>query len=147
MNPPWIKVGNARLTLSDLKNGSVQNSFNEQEGNAIQFCKNWLSGIHEFEFYTSGSTGTPKKIVFTKEQLESSARLTGQALHLQPGFTALICLDCTFIAGAMMIVRSLVLGMNMIIKTPSANPLDRISDKIDFAAFVPYQFTTLLDQA
>ena len=147
MIPPKLKAGNDWLNLSDLKNGFMPNSFNEQENIAIQFCKDWLSGNSEFEFHTSGSTGIPKKIIFKREQLETSARLTARTLKLQPGFTALICLDCKFIAGAMMIVRSLVVGMNMIVKIPSANPLNGLSDRIDFAAFVPYQFVTLLEQA
>lgn len=146
MIQPKLKAGTTWLTLSDLNNGSTPDIITEQERNAIQFCQRWLNGKDKFVFQTSGSTGTPKKIIFTRAQLESSARLTERALNLQPGYTTLTCLDVNFIAGAMMLVRSLVTGMNMVIKTPSANPLDELPEEIDFAAFVPYQIITLLGQ-
>ena len=133
--------------MSDLKNGNAPDHIAEHERNSIQFCNQWLHGKQEFDFLTSGSTGNPKKITFRRDQLEESARLTGQALKLEPGYNALICLDTNFIAGAMMLVRSLVIGMNMILRTPTANPLQEIHEKIDFAAFVPYQIITLLEQS
>lgn len=145
--PLRLKAANEWLTLSDLKNGHTPVSLNDQEKNALQFCHQWLNGHQKFEFQTSGSTGTPKKIIFKRVQLEASARLTEQALQLQPGYSALICLDVNFIAGAMMMVRSLVTEMDMIIKTPSSNPLKDISDNLDFVALVPYQLVTVLDQS
>lgn len=145
--PLRLKAANEWLTLSDLKNGHTPVSLNDQEKNALQFCHQWLNGQQKFEFQTSGSTGTPKKIIFKRVELEASARLTEEALQLQPGYSALICLDVNFIAGAMMMVRSLVTGMDMIIKTPSSNPLKDFSDIIDFVALVPYQLVTVLDQS
>ncbi len=145
--PLRLKAANEWLTLSDLKNGHTPVSLNDQEKNALQFCHQWLNGQQKFEFQTSGSTGTPKKIIFTRAQLKTSASLTAEALHLQPGYSALICLDVNFIAGAMMMVRSLVTGMDMIIKAPSSNPLKDFSDIIDFVALVPYQLVTVLDQS
>ncbi|MEJ0056106.1 MAG: hypothetical protein WDN75_10840 [Bacteroidota bacterium] len=115
-----VKIGNHWLTLSSLKENKTDDSLNDHEKKAIQFCRAWLSDKQDFEFHTSGSTGTPKTIRFNREQLISSARLTARALHLQPGFTSLVCLDTDFIAGAMMVVRSLVTGMDMIIQAPSA---------------------------
>jgi O-succinylbenzoic acid--CoA ligase len=59
--------------------------------------------------------------------------------------TSLVCLDVNFIAGKMMIVRSLIAGMKMIIVEPTANPLENIPiTKIDFAALVPYQLDAIL---
>ena len=146
MIQPKLMAGNQWLTLSDLKAGKVADNITEHERNAIQFCQRWLNGEQEFEFKTSGSTGTPKQISFKRDELESSARLTERALHLQSGYNALICLDTRFIAGAMMMVRSLVTEMNMILRSPSANPLNDLGEQIDFAAFVPYQVITMLEQ-
>jgi O-succinylbenzoic acid--CoA ligase len=111
-----IKAGNQWITVSDLKENRLPDSLNKYEKKAIQFCQSWLSDKQDFEFNTSGSTGPPKKILFKRSQLISSARSTSQALDLKAGHTALICLDTDFIAGAMMVVRSFVTGMNMIIK-------------------------------
>lgn len=104
------------------------------------FCKEWLNGRQTFIVTTSGSTGTPKTIELRREQMIASAKKTIKALGLQQGMTALVCLDVDFIAGKMMLVRSLVAGMNMIVVEPKANPLEDLgAEKIDFAAMVPYQ--------
>ncbi len=144
MTEPWVKVGNVWLNLADVKRASLPSTLNRHEVHAIQFCKDWLSGKEIFEFHTSGSTGTPKKLTFQRAQLVASAKLTEAALGLRQGYTALVCLDTTLIAGAMMLVRCLVTGMNIIIKSPAANPLESTVDHIDFAAFVPLQVNTML---
>lgn len=144
--PVRLKVGSQWLTTDDLMRGLLPGEATEQENKVIDLCRRWLHGEDTFEFHTSGSTGIPKRITFHRHQLESSARLTEKALHLKAGDTALICLDTAFIAGAMMVIRCLVTGMNMIIQTPSANPLENIQEPIDFAAMVPYQVTTILEE-
>lgn len=146
IRPLRLNAGNQWLTTQDLMKGIPSVSLSDQENRVVQLCRDWLTGKQEFEFQTSGSTGTSKKIRFKRNQLESSARLTEQALQLRPGYTALVCLDVRFIAGAMMVIRSLVTGMDMIIRDPAANPLAEISETIDFAALVPYQLQTVLEQ-
>src|SRR5205085_11095617 len=96
----------------------------------------------------SGSTGIAKQITFHRDQLLASAMSTGNALGLKQGMKALLCLDPQFIAGKMMVIRSLVIGMDLIVISPVANPLDHIPDNvasIDFAAMVPLQVITALD--
>ena len=106
------------------------------------FCMEWLQGKPTFTLTTSGSTGAPKTIEVTRDQMIASAKKTINALALREGMTALICLDVNFIAGRMMIVRSLVAGMKMVVVEPSANPFEGVKDKIDFAALVPYQMAS-----
>jgi O-succinylbenzoic acid--CoA ligase len=98
---------------------------------------------------TSGSTGVPKKISFRRDQMISSARMTEKALNLKPNDSALVCLDTQYVAGQMMLIRSFVTGMNIIGTTPSANPLLEVSknEKINFAAFVPYQLQAILNSS
>jgi O-succinylbenzoic acid--CoA ligase len=109
------------------------------------FCKEWLEGRSTFTINTSGSTGAPKIIQLRREQMIASAKRTIKALDLQKGMTSLVCLDVSFIAGKMMLVRSLIAGMNMIVVEPKANPFEDLPDKkIDFAAMVPYQLSTLI---
>ncbi|MEI9919989.1 MAG: AMP-binding protein [Bacteroidota bacterium] len=103
------------------------------------FCKEWSEGKEWFSLTTSGSTGTPKTINVHRDQMIASAKKTIKALGLREGMTALICLDVNFIAGRMMVVRSLVAGMKMIVVEPGSNPFGSIQSKIDFAALVPYQ--------
>lgn len=116
---------------------------------AFEFIADWYSGKSSFELHTSGSTGTPKAVSVTRTQLIASARMTEQALMLRQGYRSLVCLDARYIAGKMMLVRSLVTGMQMILADPAANPLRHIprSPQADFAAFVPYQVYELLSSS
>jgi O-succinylbenzoic acid--CoA ligase len=108
------------------------------------FCREWLSGKPTFTITTSGSTGTPKMIELRREQMIASATKTIRALGLREGMTSLVCLDVDFIAGKMMLVRSMVAGMKMIVAEPVAHPLSTLSSPIDFTALVPYQLSTVL---
>ena len=140
-----IKIGDEWVSHSSLLAVTKNKITNDFERKALTFCQSWLTDKQVFEFNTSGSTGTPKKISFKREQLIASAHLTAKALELTSGSTSLVCLDTEFIAGAMMLVRGMVVGMNMIIKPPSANPLENITEQIDFTALVPYQVIHLLE--
>jgi O-succinylbenzoic acid--CoA ligase len=116
------------------------------ERRTLQFCRQWLAGQESFVVPTSGSTGEPKAITLTREQLRASARLTGRALGLQAGDKALVCLSTDYIAGIMMLVRGMELGLSLTVVKPSRNPLVGFPDEtaFDFAAFVPLQLQEIL---
>jgi O-succinylbenzoic acid--CoA ligase len=79
--------------------------------------------------------------------MTASAQATAAALALRAGMHALVCLPARYIAGRMMLARGLVLGLQMTLVEPSANPLATLAagTAIDFAAFVPLQVQTLLE--
>ncbi len=117
------------------------------EAEALAFCRAWLSGQTAFTLHTSGSTGIPKPITLTRAQMRASAHLTGQTLGLQPGDAALVCLNIRYVAGIMMLVRGLELGLPMTIIEPAGNPLadfNPYTDRFAFTAFVPLQLQTIL---
>ncbi len=116
---------------------------------SLAFAAAWLAGDEEFTLSTSGSTGAPKPIRLARNQLAASAHATGEALGLQRGQRALVCLPTRYIAGRMMLVRGLVLGLAMTVVEPAADPLAGLDAawQPDFAAFVPLQLETLLDAA
>ncbi|SDM25869.1 O-succinylbenzoic acid--CoA ligase [Catalinimonas alkaloidigena] len=118
----------------------------DQEQHAAQFCKMWQQGQPEFWLLTSGSTGTPKPQCLTRAQMEASARLTGEALGLTTGDKALVCLPTRYIAGTMMLVRGLVLGLELHLYPPHRNPLALVAagTSFDFTAMVPMQLETIL---
>lgn len=103
------------------------------------FLKEWYSPSPLLILYTSGSTGKPKKITVHKEQMLQSAAITCDFLGLKEGSTALLCLPLEYIAGKMMVVRSLYAGLNLVIAEPSGHPLANISEQVDFTAMVPLQ--------
>lgn len=122
----------------------------------LAFCQRWLSGEQEFLLHTSGSTGVPKPIKLQRKQMQASARLTGKALGLRDGMRALICLNTAYVAGTMMLVRGMELGLEMLVVEPSRNPLDseqlsvnseQFKRPIDFTALVPMQVQAALDDA
>ena len=49
-----------------------------------------------------------------KEQMVNSARLTCDYLGLRQGDKALLCMPLRYIAGKMMVVRSLVAGLDLV---------------------------------
>lgn len=72
--------------------------------------------------------------------MEASARITCDFLGLKEGDTALLCLPLDYIAGKMMVVRSLVRELRLVSVEPSGHPLALpFSSDIDFAAMVPMQ--------
>jgi O-succinylbenzoic acid--CoA ligase len=115
----------------------------------LRFCRQWLSGQESFTLTTSGSTGRPKLITLTRQQMVASARATGQALGLQTGDRALVCLSTQYIAGMMMLVRGFGLGLALTIVDPTGNPLLEFPDeaRFDFCAFVPLQLQQILAES
>lgn len=140
-----ITIDNLDIPIEEIMSGSYlpRSPFEET---TCTFIWSWLSGTQTFELDTSGSTGTPKRILIRRSQMEASAYATVTALNLQRGDHALVCIDTKYIGGRMMLVRALIAGMKIIGVTPCANPLVNLSsERIDFAAMVPYQVQTILD--
>jgi len=119
---------------------------NDYVGQTLKFIKQWLSGQERFVLQTSGSTGVPKDIEVSRTQMQASAQMTIQFLGLKESDRALICLNTAFIAGKMMIVRSLEHGLKMTIISPSSNPFEGLNTetKFDFVALVPTQVSNIL---
>jgi O-succinylbenzoic acid--CoA ligase len=115
---------------------------------AVFACiREWNSNTNTFVFHTSGSTGAPTALTFARDQLIRSAQSTAAAFGLRNNDTALVCLRPSFVAGRMMIVRALVIGMKIVAVTPSSNPLVNLSEdqQIDFAAVVPLQLQAMIE--
>ncbi|MEZ4707518.1 MAG: AMP-binding protein [Caldilineaceae bacterium] len=135
----------AELTVGSSADESA--ALSENAAATLEFCQQWLSGQDEFVINTSGSTGAPKPITLRREQMATSARATGQALSLQAGQSALVCLPTRYIAGRMMLVRGFVLGLHMTVVEPSSNPLAALpaDAHFDFTALTPLQLHTILN--
>lgn len=103
------------------------------------FLAEWQSPEPTVLVHTSGSTGEPKPLFVEKRRMEASARATIKALGLKPCSSALLCMSLKYIAGKMMVVRSLVGDLRLISVEPSGHPLANIDEPIDFAAMVPLQ--------
>ena len=73
--------------------------------------KEWFNEKSFVEVKTSGSTGTSKVIKIQKLHMIQSAKATGAFFNLVDGTTALLCMSPTYIAGKMMLVRAMILGL------------------------------------
>ena len=110
-----------------------------------KFIEEWYNDSEYVEVKTSGSTGEPKRMMVEKSRMLNSARITCDFLGLKPGDTALLCMSTDYIAGKMMIVRSIERGLKLISVEPSGHPLANnyqlsiVNCQLDFAAMVPMQ--------
>lgn len=103
------------------------------------FLEKWFDASPVITVHRSGSTGTPKELVVRKDRMMQSARLTCEFLNLQAGDTALLCMNLRYIGAMMVVVRSLVAGLNLIVRPASGHPLSDIEEPLRFAAMVPLQ--------
>jgi len=136
------------ISFKDLKEVSYSlvkegEEFEKQIG---EFLLDWIDDSESITVKTSGSTGTPKTIVLKKEHMINSALATGSYFNLKPKSTALLCLPATYIAGKMMLVRAMVLGLDIHFLSPSSNPLVGVKNSFDFGAMVPMQVANSLSQ-
>lgn len=103
------------------------------------FLEKWFDASPVITVHTSGSTGAPKELVVRKDRMMQSARLTCEFLNLQAGDAALLCMNLRYIGAMMVVVRSLVAGLNLIVRPASGHPLSDIEEPLRFAAMVPLQ--------
>lgn len=124
-----------------------------------KFYEEWNNGQDLLLVHTSGSTGAPKPLWVEKRHMLNSARITCDFLGIKPGDTALLCLPLDYIAGKMMVVRSIERNLSLTSVTPDNHPLHSIieqcrqngtdpeSARITLAAMVPSQVYCSLQDA
>ncbi|MCX2719448.1 AMP-binding protein [Lentiprolixibacter aurantiacus] len=117
--------------------------FEQQIGD---FLLDWILDTDTILVTTSGATGRPKRVFLKKEQMANSARATGEYLNLKEGDTALLCLPADYIAGKMMLVRAMVLGLSIDFEEPTSDPLWTNLKDYDFVAMVPMQVQNTLSR-
>lgn len=122
-----------RVAYSFIKEGE---DFEKPVGD---FLLDWFDGKSYIEMHTSGSTGIPKIIRVDKQAMVNSALATGDFFELHAGNKALHCLPVKYVAGKMMLVRAMILGLDLEFVAPSSHPLRNVDGNFDFAAMVPLQ--------
>ena len=103
------------------------------------FLSEWNNDSDTVLVHTSGSTGKPKPMRVEKKRMLNSARITCDFLGLKPGDSALLCMSLDYIAGKMVVVRSIERHLHLISVPPSGHPLKDVDEEITFAAMVPMQ--------
>ncbi|MDG5491854.1 AMP-binding protein [Psychroserpens sp. SPM9] len=122
-----------------------------KEGEAYEkvvgnFLLDWLDDKDFVLVKTSGSTGIPKTVKLKKQAMVNSAVMTGDFFGLKPGDTALHCLPSRYIAGKMMLVRAMILGLELQLVSPTTMPAYDDQTPYDFCAMIPLQLKNSLDR-
>ncbi|WP_417360136.1 AMP-binding protein [Galbibacter sp.] len=110
------------------------------------FLMDWLNEKPFMYVRTSGSTGQAKQIRIHKQAMVNSAITSGDFFKINVGDNALHCLPAAFIAGKMMLVRAMILGLEIDLVEPNLTPLTGLSKTYDFSAMIPLQVENSLDK-
>ena len=122
-----------RVAYSFIKEGE---DFEKPVGD---FILDWFDSKSYIEMQTSGTTGTPKIIRVDKQAMVESALATGDFFNLHAGNRALQCLPVKYVAGKMMLIRAIILGLDLDYVAPTSHPMEGLEDHYDFVAMVPMQ--------
>jgi o-succinylbenzoate---CoA ligase len=110
----------------------------------LRFLSQWGAGQEEWVFQSSGTTGSPSSVRFSRSQIEASAHLTARVFDLSHGAKALLCLPGQYIAGKMMLARTVVNGWDLIWEEPSSLPFGGVLPQSDILSVTPMQLANLL---
>ena len=119
---------------------SIRNTLKHNyDSSTIEFLKEWYNELPYIVAHTSGSTGAPKLIRLLKSDMLISAKATCDFFYINQKSNLVLPLSPNYIAGKMMIVRSIVSGANLWIESPSNQPLHNDYGQIDLLPIVPSQ--------
>ncbi len=110
------------------------------------FLMDWLNNKDHLFVRTSGSTGMPKMIKINKQHMVNSAIASGDFFNISVGDRALHCLPADYIAGKMMLIRAMILGLEIDLVAPTSNPLEEVRKEYDFSAMIPFQLKNSLSK-
>lgn len=152
MHYPNLDIHQQRISIDgkcyhaqDFRFSTPTPPFNTEAHRAVySFLHHWFTKDTTITAYTSGSTGKPKRIIINKVSMMNSAVASCKTLKLRPKINALLCMNTKHIGAQMMIVRALIMNMNLIVVSPTGNPLEGVQKQIHFAAFVPLQVANIL---
>ncbi|APQ18548.1 O-succinylbenzoic acid--CoA ligase [Maribacter hydrothermalis] len=145
---PYFSIHGRKLSFDDLVELSYSfiKEGDDFEKHIGEFILDWIDDSPIISVQTSGSTGAPKIVSIKKEQMVQSALATGEYFNLTPKKSVLLCLSAEFIAGKMMIVRALVLGLDLHLLSPTSSPLQSVKRTFSFGAMVPLQVENSLSK-
>ena len=142
-----FKLNGIHYTRDQLK--EVAYSF-IKEGDPFErligdFLTDWLNVEDYIIARTSGSTGSPKKIKVLKQHMVNSAIATGDFFDIYPGDSALHCLPGNYIAGKMMLIRAIIIGLEIDIVEPTLSPVFDYLKPYNLCSMLPSQLTNMVD--
>jgi O-succinylbenzoic acid--CoA ligase len=148
MNATVLTINSQRFDEKELRQFSGQKLQDQHtaswEKDIYRFILDWLDPSQSIIQYSSGTTGKSKKLQLLKKSMLRSAANTCRYIDLKKDQSALLCLPVEYIAGKMMVVRSIVAGLNLQMIEPKSRLDFSGIPSVDFSAMVPLQLTNLL---
>lgn len=143
-----FKYNGHHFSFSELKTrtSNLIKDDNDFEKDINDFFIEWVNEKKYVLVNTSGSTGKPKQIKLPKQTMVNSAIATGVFFDLKPGNKIVNCLPMHYIAGKMMLVRAMVLGLEIDCVAPNTNPVFDYSKAYSFSAMVPMQVEAIISK-
>ena len=138
-----------RYTAEDILSGRFRSIHDSSAlfPSLADFLEEWFSSSPDVRVQTSGSTGVPQKLEVEKKRMMHSAMATCRFFHLDEGQKAYLCMNLKYIGAKMMVVRSLVAGMEIVLAPEvSGRPFQHLEEDLDFAAIVPLQLFNTLEK-
>ena len=109
-----------------------------------RFRNEWDGSSSCIRIHTSGSTGKPKDILLPKKLMRNSALRTIDFFGITPESHLHLILSPEYIAGKMMILRSMISGCVLTCENPSNDP-SLNENAIDLIAAVPSQVRQIIE--
>ena len=144
-NFKWNGVARDKKGLLALANDFIKEG-EEFERITGEFLLDWFDTKKYVTATSSGTTGIPKKIKIDKQAMVFSALATAEFFDLKAGNRVLNCLSTNYIAGKMMLIRSIFLGFEMDFVAPNSNSLKNNTIIYDFVAMVPLQVENSINE-
>ena len=139
-----ISVVDMEIKINNITYSSLVTMRGMVADDVVDFLQEWFDDEDYISGHTSGSTGAPRAIRLLKDDMRASARLTNAYLGINSDSVLLLCLSPAYIAGKMMIVRALEAGASLVVTSPSATPLQELTQPITLVAMVPMQVVETL---
>jgi len=143
----YLKINFAETTEDEIISycKALQDSEEKWIQKLATFILEWFNDNDFINAQSSGTTGEAKSFQILKNKMKASAILSAKTFGLPKGNSAFICLSTNYIAGKMMVVRSITNSWKLIATEPCANPLTHLNEKVDFIALVPNQLFSILN--
>lgn len=139
--PEHIQLSGKKVLVDDFIKKSHTSG---REKELAEFLKAWYAPEDFLEVKTSGSTGKPKIIRLNKEFVAASVQRTLHFFQLKKDNRILHCLPIKYIAGKLMVVRTLLGELDLYLVEPSTDFSFLKKAKFRFAAMVPNQVAKIL---
>lgn len=137
-----IYIASKDYTIQEILEMDNLSHFPNYATEAISFLRSWNSEEKNIISKTSGSTGKPKSITLSKKDMIASAIATGGFFGFKPKAKHFSPLPAQFIAGKMMLVRSIQWETHLHLLPNTSNPLEHCTHMYDFGVMTPHQLST-----